>query len=115
MQGRRTWLAGPGESSCASAPSWFGNNRKTMVRRFGVRRRGGGGSVSGGWRRTAATAVRSRLVPRLVDTSIRVLGQEPLAGVMPTSALIELATLLDGAGFAHLEVSGGGVFDAAVR
>src|SRR6185436_3350 len=65
--------------------------------------------------RTPTTAVRSHVVPRLVDTSIRVLGQEPLAGVMPTSALIELATLLDGAGFAYLEVSGGGVFDAAVR
>jgi oxaloacetate decarboxylase alpha subunit len=54
-------------------------------------------------------------VPRLVDTSIRVLGQEPLAGVMPTSALLELARVLDGAGFAYLEVSGGGVFDNAVR
>ena len=54
-------------------------------------------------------------MPRLVDTSIRVLGQEPLAGVMPTSALLELAEVLDGAGFAYLEVSGGGVFDAAVH
>ena len=54
-------------------------------------------------------------MPRLVDTSIRVLGQEPLAGVMPTSALIELARVLDGAGYAYLEVSGGGVFDSAVR
>jgi oxaloacetate decarboxylase alpha subunit len=54
-------------------------------------------------------------VPRLVDTSIRVLGQEPLAGSMPTSTLLELAEILDGAGFAYLEVSGGGVFDAAVR
>ena len=34
---------------------------------------------------------------------------------MPTSALLELAEILDGAGFAYLEVSGGGVFDAAVR
>ena len=62
-----------------------------------------------------ATALRSHVVPRLVDTSIRVLGQEPLAGVMPTSALLELAEILDGAGFAYLEVSSGGVFDAAVR
>jgi oxaloacetate decarboxylase (Na+ extruding) subunit alpha len=54
-------------------------------------------------------------VPRLVDTSMRVLGQEPLAGVMPVSALLELAEILDRAGFAYLEVSGGGVFDAAVR
>ena len=52
---------------------------------------------------------------RLVDTSIRVLSQEPLAGAIPTATLLELAELLDGAGFAYLEVSGGGVFDSAVR
>ena len=34
---------------------------------------------------------------------------------MPTSALLELAKVLDRAGFAYLEVSGGGTFDAAVR
>ena len=34
---------------------------------------------------------------------------------MPTSALLELAEVLDGAGFAYLEVSGGGVFDSAVH
>jgi oxaloacetate decarboxylase alpha subunit len=54
-------------------------------------------------------------MPRLVDTTIRVLGQEPLAGLMPTAELLRLAELLDGAGFAYLEVSGGGVFDNAVR
>src|SRR6266576_1846138 len=54
-------------------------------------------------------------MPRLVDTTIRVLSQEPLAGLMPTADLLRLAELLDGAGFAYLEVSGGGVFDAAVR
>jgi oxaloacetate decarboxylase alpha subunit len=54
-------------------------------------------------------------VPRLVDTTIRVLSQEPLAGLMPTADLLNLAELLDGAGFAYLEVSGGGVFDNAVR
>jgi pyruvate/oxaloacetate carboxyltransferase len=54
-------------------------------------------------------------VPRLVDTSIRVLSQEPLAGLMPTADLLRLAEILDGAGFAYLEVSGGGVFDNAVR
>src|SRR5476651_840440 len=59
--------------------------------------------------------VRSHAVPRLVDTSIRVLSQEPLAGLMPTADLFEVAEILDGAGFAYLEVSGGGVFDAAVR
>ncbi len=54
-------------------------------------------------------------MPVLVDTTIRLLSQEPLAGRMPTAHLLELAELLDGAGFAYLEVSGGGVFDAAVR
>jgi oxaloacetate decarboxylase alpha subunit len=34
---------------------------------------------------------------------------------MPTAELLNLAELLDGAGFAYLEVSGGGVFDTAVR
>src|SRR3954451_22920699 len=54
-------------------------------------------------------------MPRLVDTTIRVLSQEPLAGLMPTAELLGLAEILDGAGFAYLEVSGGGVFDSAVR
>jgi oxaloacetate decarboxylase alpha subunit len=54
-------------------------------------------------------------VPALVDTTIRLLSQEPLAGRMPTADLLELAETLDGAGFAYLEVSGGGVFDSAVR
>src|ERR671930_1058663 len=54
-------------------------------------------------------------MPVLVDTTIRLLGQEPLAGLMPTAELLRLAELLDGAGFAYLEVSGGGVFDNAVR
>ena len=54
-------------------------------------------------------------MPALVDTTIRLLAQEPLAGMMPTADLLELAEILDGAGFAYLEVSGGGVFDTAVR
>ena len=54
-------------------------------------------------------------MPRLVDTSLRVLGQEPFSGAMPTSALLELAKVLDRAGFAHLEIAGGGTFDSAVR
>ncbi|HEY6836329.1 MAG TPA: biotin/lipoyl-containing protein [Gaiellaceae bacterium] len=54
-------------------------------------------------------------MPVLVDTTIRLLGQEPLAGRMPTADLLELAEVLDKAGFAYLEVSGGGVFDTAVR
>jgi len=54
-------------------------------------------------------------MPRLVDTTIRVLSQEPLAGLMPTAELLRLAEILDNAGFEYLEVSGGGVFDTAVR
>src|SRR5947208_3146043 len=54
-------------------------------------------------------------MPALVDTTIRLLSQEPLAGRMPTADLLRLAEVLDGAGFAYLEVSGGGVFDSAVR
>src|SRR5258707_8662307 len=54
-------------------------------------------------------------MPKLVDTTIRILGQEPLAGAVPTSALLELAEILDRAGFAYLEISGGGVFEAAVH
>ena len=54
-------------------------------------------------------------MPRLVDTSIRLLGQEQLAGHVPASDVYKLAELLDGAGFAYLDVSGGGCFEAAVR
>jgi oxaloacetate decarboxylase alpha subunit len=54
-------------------------------------------------------------VPALVDTTIRLLGQEPLAAVMPTSVQLDLAGILDEAGFAYLEVSGGGCFDSAVK
>jgi oxaloacetate decarboxylase alpha subunit len=54
-------------------------------------------------------------MPRLVDTTLRLLGQEPLAGRLPTAAQLRLAEILDRAGFAYLEVSGGGCFDAAVR
>ena len=54
-------------------------------------------------------------MPKLVDTTIRLLGQEPLAGSLPAADLLRLAEVLDRAGFAYLEVSGGGVFDSAVR
>ena len=54
-------------------------------------------------------------MPSLADTTIRLLGQEPLAGRVPTAALLRLAGILDEAGFGLLEVSGGGVFDTAVR
>src|SRR5205807_8176593 len=69
--------------------------------------------------KAATSRARSRAtlrpVPVLVDTTIRLLGQEPLAGRMPTADLLQLAEILDSAGFAYLEVSGGGVFDTAVR
>jgi oxaloacetate decarboxylase alpha subunit len=54
-------------------------------------------------------------VPALVDTTIRLLGQEPLAGVVPTAEQLRLAEILDSAGFAYLEVSGGGCFDWSVK
>ena len=54
-------------------------------------------------------------MPKLVDTTIRILGQEPLAGAVPTSVLLDLAQVLDRAGFAYLEIAGGGVFDSAVH
>jgi oxaloacetate decarboxylase (Na+ extruding) subunit alpha len=54
-------------------------------------------------------------MPALVDTTIRLLSQEPLAARMQTARVLELAELLDRAGFGYLEVSGGGCFDSAVR
>jgi oxaloacetate decarboxylase alpha subunit len=54
-------------------------------------------------------------VPTLADTTIRLLGQEPLAGQVPTAEQLRLAEILDRAGFAYLEVSGGGCFDWAVK
>ena len=54
-------------------------------------------------------------MPRLVDTTVRLLSQEPLAGALPTAEILRVAEILDQAGFACLEISGGGVFDATVR
>ena len=54
-------------------------------------------------------------MPTLADTTIRLLGQEPLAGKVPTAEQLRLAEILDRAGFAYLEVSGGGCFDWAVK
>jgi oxaloacetate decarboxylase (Na+ extruding) subunit alpha len=54
-------------------------------------------------------------MPALVDTTIRLLSQEPLAERVSAAALYELVGELDGAGFACLEISGGGCFDSAVR
>jgi oxaloacetate decarboxylase alpha subunit len=54
-------------------------------------------------------------MPALADTTVRLLGQEPLAGRIPTAEQLRIAEILDRAGFAYLEVSGGGCFDSAVR
>ena len=54
-------------------------------------------------------------MPSLADTTIRLLGQEPLAGRVPAAEQLRLAETLDKAGFAYLEVSGGGCFDSAVK
>jgi oxaloacetate decarboxylase alpha subunit len=54
-------------------------------------------------------------MPALVDTTIRLLSQEPLAARVQGSRVLELAGVLDKAGFSYLEVSGGGCFDSAVR
>jgi oxaloacetate decarboxylase (Na+ extruding) subunit alpha len=54
-------------------------------------------------------------MPKLVDTTIRLLSQEPLAGRLPMGEVLRVAEILDQAGFACLEISGGGVFDATVR
>ena len=54
-------------------------------------------------------------MPALVDTTIRLLSQEPLAARVQGSRVLELAGVLDKAGFSCLEVSGGGCFEWAVR
>src|SRR5881409_841875 len=54
-------------------------------------------------------------MPALADTTIRLLGQEPLAGRLPTAEQLRIAAILDRAGYTYLEVSGGGDFDSAVR
>src|SRR4029450_9881940 len=54
-------------------------------------------------------------MPELADTTIRLLSQEPLAARMQGARVLELAAILDKAGFSHLEVSGGGCFEWAVR
>jgi len=54
-------------------------------------------------------------MPSIVDTSIRLLTQEPLAGRLSTARVLEVAELLDKAGFAALEISGGGCFASFVE
>lgn len=52
---------------------------------------------------------------RLVDTTVRLLSQQPLAGTISTAAVLDVAEILDAAGFEALEVTGGGCFDEAVK
>src|SRR4051794_27365730 len=52
---------------------------------------------------------------RLVDTTIRLLSQDPLAGHLSTARVLALAERLDTLGYAGLEVSGGGCFASAVE
>ena len=52
---------------------------------------------------------------RLVDTTLRILAQEPIAGRVPASLQFEACELLDSAGFHVLEVTGGGCFQTAVQ
>jgi oxaloacetate decarboxylase alpha subunit len=54
-------------------------------------------------------------VAELWDTTLRLLSQEPLAERVAPGRLLELASVLDRAGFACLEVSGGGCFDWCVE
>ncbi len=54
-------------------------------------------------------------MPQLIDATIRLLSQEPLAGAVPTGEILRIAEILDTAGLACLEVSGGGAFESAVR
>src|SRR4029078_4809359 len=62
-----------------------------------------------------ATIRSTTEMPQIVDTTIRLLSQDPLGGKLPTGEVLRIAEILDTAGFAYLEVSGGGVFDSAVR
>lgn len=50
----------------------------------------------------------------LWDTTIRLLSQQPLARHVPTGRLLEVASVLDRAGFRCLEVSGGGCFEHCI-
>jgi oxaloacetate decarboxylase (Na+ extruding) subunit alpha len=54
-------------------------------------------------------------VTRVVDTTIRLLSQPPLVGTISTARLLEVADILDAAGYSSLEVTGGGCFEAAMQ
>jgi pyruvate/oxaloacetate carboxyltransferase len=52
---------------------------------------------------------------RLVDSTLRLLSQDPLAESLTGARLLRLATELDQVGYAGLEISGGGCFASAVN
>src|SRR5947209_2671100 len=54
-------------------------------------------------------------MPTLVDTTIRLIGQEPLAGLVTTAAQLRMDEHLDGAGHDYTEDCGDGGFESAVR
>src|SRR5205823_2136317 len=96
----------------------FPTRRRDRRRRADPRaapRRSAASRQSRGSATESATLRSYPRMPTLVDTTIRLLGQEPLAGRVPTAEQLRIAEILDAAGFAYLEVSGGGCFDAAVR
>jgi oxaloacetate decarboxylase alpha subunit len=52
---------------------------------------------------------------RFVDTTLRLLSQDPLARSLSSATVLGLAEKLDAAGYSALEVSGGGCFTTAVE
>jgi oxaloacetate decarboxylase alpha subunit len=54
-------------------------------------------------------------VTRFVDTTLRLLSQDPLARTLSSATVLRLAEKLDEVGYSALEVSGGGCFTTAVE
>ena len=52
---------------------------------------------------------------RFVDTTLRLLSQDPLARTLSTATVLRLAEKLDEVGYSALEVTGGGCFTTAVE
>ena len=52
---------------------------------------------------------------RFVDTTLRLLSQDPLARTLSGATVLRLAEALDEVGYSALEVSGGGCFTTAVE
>src|SRR3954453_8964937 len=52
---------------------------------------------------------------RFVDTTLRLLSQDPLARTLSSATILHLAEKLDEVGYRALEVSGGGCFTTAVE